>query len=190
METWVRQRDCVLCFVIWQRTPYLGCTPTKHCKVYIRWAQYNTNRQDMSFYFLYCRLRMLTWSLPVGFQWLSPDVVISCAKDRFFMRHEIVGAYQPIELLRKNGIGWNIHGDLVFSIDKSTGDSFVDEMLVNSLWPRHPKLSSDCVTWNFQFNPWTFQYHCQEAAPSANNNRRRASEFISVPFTRAFSIRS
>lgn len=49
------------------------------------------------------------------------------------MRHEIVGAYQPIELLRKNGIGWNIHGDLVFSIDKSTGDSFVDEMLVNSL---------------------------------------------------------
>jgi hypothetical protein len=78
----------------------------------------------------------------------------------------------------------------VFSIDKSTGDSFVDEMLVNSLWPRHPKLSSDCVTWNFQFNPWTFQYHCQEAAPSANNNRRRASEFISVPFTRAFSIRS
>ncbi|CAO3678190.1 unnamed protein product [Umbelopsis vinacea] len=62
------------------------------------------------------------------FQWLSPDVVISCAKDRFFMRHEIVGAYQPIELLRKNGIGWNIHGDLVFSIDKSTGDSFVDEI--------------------------------------------------------------
>ncbi|GAB5586913.1 SEA (Seh1-associated) complex subunit [Umbelopsis nana] len=62
------------------------------------------------------------------FQWLSSDVVISCAKDRFFMRHNIVGAYQPIELLRKNGIGWNIHGDLVFSIDKSSGDSFVDEI--------------------------------------------------------------
>ncbi|KAI8582866.1 hypothetical protein K450DRAFT_225216 [Umbelopsis ramanniana AG] len=65
---------------------------------------------------------------PTGFQWLSSDTIISCAKDRYFMRHDIVGAYQPIELLRKNGIGWNIHGDLVFSIDKSAGDSFVDEI--------------------------------------------------------------
>jgi hypothetical protein len=56
------------------------------------------------------------------------------------MRHNIVGAYQPIELLRKNGIGWNIHGDLVFSIDKSAGDSFVDEMYVlsdNHVYGRH-----------------------------------------------------
>lgn len=70
----------------------------------------------------------LNESLILGFQWLSSDTIISCAKDRYFMRHNIVGAYQPIELLRKNGIGWNIHGDLVFSIDKSAGDSFVDEM--------------------------------------------------------------
>ncbi|KAG2177202.1 hypothetical protein INT43_007859 [Umbelopsis isabellina] len=79
---------------------------------------------------------------PTGFQWLSPDVVISCAKDRYFMRHEIVGAYKPIELLRKNGIGWNIHGDLVFSIDKSTGHQFVDEASTPGLTNQASRKSS------------------------------------------------
>lgn len=64
---------------------------------------------------------------PTGFVWYNSDVIYSCAKDKTFVRQEVQNAYQPVKLLRRNGIGWNVHGDLAFAIDKSTRDKFVDE---------------------------------------------------------------
>ncbi|KAI9245706.1 WD40-repeat-containing domain protein [Phascolomyces articulosus] len=67
---------------------------------------------------------------PTGCEWLNSDVLYSCGKDKTFVRQEIHQAYQPVTVLRRNGMGWNIQGDLAFTVDRSARDSFVDESLV------------------------------------------------------------
>lgn len=67
---------------------------------------------------------------PSSFAWLNSDVLYSCSKDKTFIRQEIDHAYRPINLLRRNGMGWNIQGDLAFAIDKSSRDHFVDETIL------------------------------------------------------------
>ncbi|KAI8146794.1 WD40-repeat-containing domain protein [Fennellomyces sp. T-0311] len=69
---------------------------------------------------------------PTGFQWLNSDVLYSCAKDKTFVRQEIHHAYQPINVLRRNGMGWNIQGDLAYTVDRSSRKNFVDGSLSNA----------------------------------------------------------
>ncbi|KAI8379573.1 WD40-repeat-containing domain protein [Radiomyces spectabilis] len=69
---------------------------------------------------------------PTGFQWLNADVLYSCGKDQLFIRQEIQESYRPHDLLRRNGMGWNIQGDLSFTIDKSSRHHFVDESVMPS----------------------------------------------------------
>ncbi|KAG2220306.1 hypothetical protein INT45_009939 [Circinella minor] len=67
---------------------------------------------------------------PTGFEWSNSDILYSCGKDKTFVRQEIHHAYQPVNVLRRNGMGWNIQGDLAFTVDRSDRESFVDENLV------------------------------------------------------------
>lgn len=62
-----------------------------------------------------------------GFIWFDADVLYSCAKDKTFVRQEMQHAYEPANLLCRNGMGWNIQGDLAFAVDQSARDKFVDE---------------------------------------------------------------
>ncbi|KAI9322547.1 WD40-repeat-containing domain protein [Dichotomocladium elegans] len=68
-------------------------------------------------------------STPTGFLWLDTDVLYSCAKDKNFIRQEIQHAYEPTSFLRRDGMGWNIQGDLAFAMDQSSRDTFVDERI-------------------------------------------------------------
>ncbi|KAI9025276.1 WD40-repeat-containing domain protein [Phycomyces nitens] len=64
---------------------------------------------------------------PTGFLWLNSDTIYSVAKDKWFIRQEIQASYRPVDLLKRNAIGWNVQGDLAFAIDQSSREHFVDE---------------------------------------------------------------
>lgn len=66
-------------------------------------------------------------TLYIGFIWYDSDVLYSCAKDKTFVRQAMQHAYEPANLLCRNGMGWNIQGDLAFAVDQSARDKFVDE---------------------------------------------------------------
>ncbi|KAG0749967.1 hypothetical protein G6F57_004287 [Rhizopus arrhizus] len=72
---------------------------------------------------------------PTGFLWANPDELLSVSKDKWFIKQHIERAYQPVGLLKRNGMGWNVHGDVAFTIDRSQRTSFVDESLI----PKAPK---------------------------------------------------
>ncbi|KAI9249009.1 WD40-repeat-containing domain protein [Sporodiniella umbellata] len=72
---------------------------------------------------------------PTGFLWTNAEELISVSKDKWFIKQGIQRAYQPVNLLKRNGMGWNIHGDIAFAIDKSLRKTFVDEALI----PKAPK---------------------------------------------------
>jgi hypothetical protein len=67
--------------------------------------------------------------------WANPDELLSVSKDKWFIKQHIERAYQPVGLLKRNGMGWNVHGDVAFTIDRSQRTSFVDESLI----PKAPK---------------------------------------------------
>lgn len=71
----------------------------------------------------------------IGFLWSNPDELLSVSKDKWFIKQNIKRAYQPVDLLKRNGMGWNVHGDIAFTIDRSERSSFVDESLI----PKAPK---------------------------------------------------
>ncbi|KAI8377284.1 WD40-repeat-containing domain protein [Blakeslea trispora] len=68
---------------------------------------------------------------PTGFLWLNPDELLSVSKDKWFIRQNIKGSYRPLDLLKRNGMGWNVQGDIAFTIDKSSREQFVDENFVS-----------------------------------------------------------
>ncbi|ORE02129.1 WD40 repeat-like protein [Rhizopus microsporus var. microsporus] len=72
---------------------------------------------------------------PTGFLWSNSDELLSVSKDKWFIKQNIKRAYQPVDLLKRNGMGWNVHGDIAFTIDRSERSSFVDESLI----PKAPK---------------------------------------------------
>ncbi|KAI7862657.1 WD40-repeat-containing domain protein, partial [Spinellus fusiger] len=63
-------------------------------------------------------------SSPTGFLWLNGETVYSVAKDKWFIRQEVQSSYRPIDLLRRNAIGWNVQGDLAFTVDQSSREHF------------------------------------------------------------------
>ncbi|KAI8072162.1 WD40-repeat-containing domain protein [Gilbertella persicaria] len=67
---------------------------------------------------------------PTGFLWFNSNELLSVSKDKWFIRQKIKGSYRPLDLLKRNGMGWNVQGDIAFTIDKSSRDQFVDESLV------------------------------------------------------------
>ncbi|ORZ13986.1 WD40-repeat-containing domain protein [Absidia repens] len=69
---------------------------------------------------------------PTGFLWYNSDVLYSVAKDKYFIRQEIEGSYAPDQLLRRNAVSWNAHGDISFAVDKSIGDDFVSAKTTRS----------------------------------------------------------
>ncbi|KAG1474356.1 hypothetical protein G6F56_000406 [Rhizopus delemar] len=72
---------------------------------------------------------------PTGFLWSNPDDLFSVSKDKWLIKQNIQRAYQPVGLLKRNGMGWNVHGDVAFAIDRSLRTTFVDESLI----PKAPK---------------------------------------------------
>ncbi|OBZ85920.1 WD repeat-containing protein 24 [Choanephora cucurbitarum] len=68
---------------------------------------------------------------PTGFLWLNSDELLSVSKDKWFIRQNIKGSYRPLDLLKRNGMGWNVQGDIAFTIDKSSREQFVDENFVS-----------------------------------------------------------
>lgn len=62
----------------------------------------------------------------LGFLWYNSDVLYSVAKDKYFIRQEIEGSYVPDQLLRRNAVSWNAHGDVSFAVDKNIHDDFVN----------------------------------------------------------------
>ncbi|KAI7907105.1 WD40-repeat-containing domain protein [Cokeromyces recurvatus] len=67
---------------------------------------------------------------PTGFLWLNSIELLSVSKDKWFIRQNIKGAQRPFDLLKRNGVGWNIQGDIAFAIDNSSRNLFVDESLI------------------------------------------------------------
>ncbi|KAI8054842.1 WD40-repeat-containing domain protein [Thamnidium elegans] len=76
---------------------------------------------------------------PTGFMWRNSSELLSVSKDKWFIRQNIAGAYRPFDLLKRNGMGWNVQGDIVFSIDKSSRNLFVDENLITKPINGSPK---------------------------------------------------
>ncbi|KAI9257798.1 WD40-repeat-containing domain protein [Helicostylum pulchrum] len=76
---------------------------------------------------------------PTGFMWRNSSELLSVSKDKWFIRQNIAGAYRPFDLLKRNGMGWNVQGDIVFSIDKSSRNLFVDENLITKPVNGSPK---------------------------------------------------
>ncbi|KAI8989271.1 WD40-repeat-containing domain protein [Pilobolus umbonatus] len=68
-------------------------------------------------------------STPTGFMWLNSDELFSVSKDKWFIRQNIKDAYRPVDLLKRNGMGWNVQGDIAFSIDKSSRLLFVKQYI-------------------------------------------------------------
>ncbi|KAI8065802.1 WD40-repeat-containing domain protein [Gongronella butleri] len=71
-------------------------------------------------------------SSPTGFLWYNDDVMYSVAKDKFFVRQHIQGAYQPVDLLKHNSLCWNIQGDLALAVDNFDHSEFVDSRTTKS----------------------------------------------------------
>lgn len=128
MATRIRVRDRVLCALERQSHQCLGYPTAAHCRIYLWTSRGNTiwyttqttylnGHMSKRLYFFYYK----------GFLWLNPDVLYSCSKDKMLIRQEIKTAYEPVKVLRRNGMGWNIQGDLAFAIDFSSRDQFVDE---------------------------------------------------------------
>ncbi|SAM02222.1 hypothetical protein [Absidia glauca] len=69
---------------------------------------------------------------PTGFLWYNSDVLYSVAKDKYFIRQEIEGSYVPDQLLRRNAVSWNAHGDISFAVDKNIHDDFVNATTTQS----------------------------------------------------------
>ncbi|KAI9486600.1 MAG: WD40-repeat-containing domain protein [Benjaminiella poitrasii] len=72
---------------------------------------------------------------PTGFLWLNSIELLSVSKDKWFIRQNIKGSQRSFDLLKRNGVGWNIQGDIAFTIDKSSRNLFVDESLTSK--PHH-----------------------------------------------------
>ncbi|KAI8887732.1 WD40 repeat-like protein [Backusella circina FSU 941] len=68
---------------------------------------------------------------PTGFMWSSPSELLSVSKDKWFIKQDVRSAYRPVDLLKRNGMGWNIQGDIAFTIDKSSRVLFVDETILS-----------------------------------------------------------
>ncbi|KAJ8653917.1 hypothetical protein O0I10_010365 [Lichtheimia ornata] len=78
-------------------------------------------------------------SSTTGFIWYDADVLYSSAKDKTFVRQAMQHAYEPANLLCRNGMGWNIQGDLAFAVDQSARDKFVDESVIPRPTVSQPK---------------------------------------------------
>lgn len=67
----------------------------------------------------------------LGFIWSSPSELLSVSKDKWFIKQDVRSAYRPVDLLKRNGMGWNIQGDIAFTVDKSSRVLFVDETILS-----------------------------------------------------------
>lgn len=76
---------------------------------------------------------------PTGFMWRNASELLSVSKDKWFIKQNIRNAYRPIDLLKRNGMGWNVQGDIAFTIDRSSRDLFVDESLISKAVTDSPK---------------------------------------------------
>jgi WD40 repeat protein len=76
---------------------------------------------------------------PTGFMWLNSSELLSVSKDKWFIKQNIKGSYRPFDLLKRNGMGWNVQGDIAFAIDKSSRNLFVDESIISKPVMDSPK---------------------------------------------------
>ncbi|KAI8334412.1 WD40-repeat-containing domain protein [Chlamydoabsidia padenii] len=85
---------------------------------------------------------------PTGFLWYNSDILYSVAKDKYFIRQEIEGSYGPDQLLRRNAVSWNAHGDISFAVDKNIHGDFVNSKIVSSTMtpPKKNKRSNTKVS--------------------------------------------
>ncbi|KAG2203871.1 hypothetical protein INT46_001123 [Mucor plumbeus] len=76
---------------------------------------------------------------PTGFTWHSSSELLSVSKDKWFIRQDIRSSYRPFDLLKRNGMGWNVQGDIAFTIDKSSRELFVNENMISKPLAGSPK---------------------------------------------------
>ncbi|KAL9547640.1 hypothetical protein PS6_007035 [Mucor atramentarius] len=76
---------------------------------------------------------------PTGFTWHTSSELLSVSKDKWFIRQDVRSSYRPFDLLKRNGVGWNVQGDIAFTIDKSSRELFVNESLTTKPLAGSPK---------------------------------------------------
>ncbi|KAI8969296.1 WD40-repeat-containing domain protein [Mycotypha africana] len=76
---------------------------------------------------------------PTGFVWLNSTEIISASKDKWLIRQHLKGSQQPLTMLRRNGMGWNIQGDVAFTVDQSPRKVFVDDHFMSKPFNDSPR---------------------------------------------------